>query len=228
MLNSIPGVDPARRDRLVEVLDIDPSWRMHLVSGGCCRGPSDRGGSGWRGIWGFGGPVSHEFSSRSEHEGWWFAQCLPACPCASQPCRLHATALRCTPSTSRPRRAGTMPRSSIHTVWPSLPALACRWPTAASPDRHGAAQALPGGESACTRGMPGRGQLYTGCRASCGPQPGASEAAPRVSPAISCARAAACPDCWHLLLLLAGLTHRPPCRPCSACALPYCAGAAAG
>ncbi|KAL4449008.1 hypothetical protein ABPG77_007725 [Micractinium sp. CCAP 211/92] len=34
MLNSIPGVDPARRDRLVEVLDIDPSWRMHLVSDG--------------------------------------------------------------------------------------------------------------------------------------------------------------------------------------------------
>ena len=34
MLNSIPGVDPARRDRLVDVLDIDPAWRMHLVSDG--------------------------------------------------------------------------------------------------------------------------------------------------------------------------------------------------
>lgn len=33
MLNSLPGIDPARRDRLVEVLDIDPTWRMHLVSG---------------------------------------------------------------------------------------------------------------------------------------------------------------------------------------------------
>lgn len=34
MLNSLPGIDPARRDRLVEVLDIDPTWRMHLVSDG--------------------------------------------------------------------------------------------------------------------------------------------------------------------------------------------------
>ena len=34
MLNSIPNVDPARRRRLVEVLDIDESWRMHLVSDG--------------------------------------------------------------------------------------------------------------------------------------------------------------------------------------------------
>lgn len=37
MLNSLPGIDPARRDRLIDVLDIDPAWRMHLVSGaGCC------------------------------------------------------------------------------------------------------------------------------------------------------------------------------------------------
>jgi hypothetical protein len=35
MLNSLPGVDPARRDRLIDVLDINPNWRMHLVSGGC-------------------------------------------------------------------------------------------------------------------------------------------------------------------------------------------------
>jgi len=34
MLSSIPGVDPARRRRLVEVLDIDETWRMHLVSDG--------------------------------------------------------------------------------------------------------------------------------------------------------------------------------------------------
>jgi len=34
MLNSIPGIDASRRDRLIEVLDIDPSWRMHLVSDG--------------------------------------------------------------------------------------------------------------------------------------------------------------------------------------------------
>ncbi|KAI7845740.1 hypothetical protein COHA_000656 [Chlorella ohadii] len=34
MLNSLPGIDPARRDRLIEVLDIDPTWRMHLVSDG--------------------------------------------------------------------------------------------------------------------------------------------------------------------------------------------------
>lgn len=52
MLNSLPGIDPARRDRLIEVLDIDPAWRMHLVSGalrcaalglGCgCRTPAGR------------------------------------------------------------------------------------------------------------------------------------------------------------------------------------------
>lgn len=34
MLNSLPGIDPARRDRLIDVLDIDPEWRMHLVSDG--------------------------------------------------------------------------------------------------------------------------------------------------------------------------------------------------
>eukprot|EP00879_Flechtneria_rotunda_P029707 GHRR01032149.1.p1 GENE.GHRR01032149.1~~GHRR01032149.1.p1 ORF type:complete len:200 (+),score=75.42 GHRR01032149.1:82-681(+) len=34
MIDSIPGVDPARKQRLVEVLDIDPQWRMHQVSDG--------------------------------------------------------------------------------------------------------------------------------------------------------------------------------------------------
>lgn len=34
MLNSLPGIDPARRERLIDVLDIDPTWRMHLVSDG--------------------------------------------------------------------------------------------------------------------------------------------------------------------------------------------------
>ena len=34
MLNSIPGIDPARRDRLIEVLDVNPDWRMHTVSDG--------------------------------------------------------------------------------------------------------------------------------------------------------------------------------------------------
>ena len=34
MLCSIPGVDPARRQRLIDVLDIDPTWRMHQVSDG--------------------------------------------------------------------------------------------------------------------------------------------------------------------------------------------------
>ncbi|EFN52379.1 hypothetical protein CHLNCDRAFT_26750, partial [Chlorella variabilis] len=34
MLNSLPGIDPARRDKLIDVLDIDPNWRMHLVSDG--------------------------------------------------------------------------------------------------------------------------------------------------------------------------------------------------
>lgn len=34
MLNSLPGTDPARLARLIDVLDIDPTWRMHLVSDG--------------------------------------------------------------------------------------------------------------------------------------------------------------------------------------------------
>ena len=41
MLNSIPGVDPARRQRLIDVLDIDPTWRMNLVSGGPRRWASE-------------------------------------------------------------------------------------------------------------------------------------------------------------------------------------------
>lgn len=34
MIDSIPGVDESRKQRLMEVLDIDPSWRMHQVSDG--------------------------------------------------------------------------------------------------------------------------------------------------------------------------------------------------
>jgi CCR4-NOT complex subunit CAF16 len=34
MLAGVPGADPARRARLLEVLDVDPSWRMHRVSDG--------------------------------------------------------------------------------------------------------------------------------------------------------------------------------------------------
>ncbi|GBF90133.1 ABC transporter I family protein [Raphidocelis subcapitata] len=34
MIESVPGVDPARRARLIKVLDIDPAWRMHQVSDG--------------------------------------------------------------------------------------------------------------------------------------------------------------------------------------------------
>lgn len=34
MLRSVPDVDPARRQRLMDVLDINPDWRMHLVSDG--------------------------------------------------------------------------------------------------------------------------------------------------------------------------------------------------
>lgn len=34
MLSSVPDVDPARRQRLIEVLDINPQWRMHHVSDG--------------------------------------------------------------------------------------------------------------------------------------------------------------------------------------------------
>lgn len=34
MLNSVPGIDPARRDKLIEVLDVNPNWRMHTVSDG--------------------------------------------------------------------------------------------------------------------------------------------------------------------------------------------------
>jgi len=34
MLNNVPGVDPARRDRLIKVLDVDPKWNMNKVSDG--------------------------------------------------------------------------------------------------------------------------------------------------------------------------------------------------
>ncbi len=34
MLNGFPGIDPARRAKLMEVLDINPDWRMHTVSDG--------------------------------------------------------------------------------------------------------------------------------------------------------------------------------------------------
>ena len=34
MIESVPGVDPERRRKLMKVLDIDPAWRMHRVSDG--------------------------------------------------------------------------------------------------------------------------------------------------------------------------------------------------
>lgn len=34
MIDSVPGVDEARKQRLIKVLDIDPEWRMHQVSDG--------------------------------------------------------------------------------------------------------------------------------------------------------------------------------------------------
>ena len=34
MLDSVPGVDPERKKRIIEVLDINPEWRMHQVSDG--------------------------------------------------------------------------------------------------------------------------------------------------------------------------------------------------
>ncbi len=34
MINGIKGVDPKRKARLIEVLDIDENWRMHTVSEG--------------------------------------------------------------------------------------------------------------------------------------------------------------------------------------------------
>ncbi|BDA42554.1 ABC transporter I family member 20 [Coccomyxa sp. Obi] len=34
MIESLPGVDPMRRAKIMRVLDIDPEWRMHRVSDG--------------------------------------------------------------------------------------------------------------------------------------------------------------------------------------------------
>lgn len=34
MVNGLPDVDPKRKAKLLEVLDIDLDWRMHLVSDG--------------------------------------------------------------------------------------------------------------------------------------------------------------------------------------------------
>jgi CCR4-NOT complex subunit CAF16 len=34
MIDAVPGVDEARKQRLMAVLDVDPEWRMHQVSDG--------------------------------------------------------------------------------------------------------------------------------------------------------------------------------------------------
>ncbi len=34
MINNVTGVDPARRARLMQVLDVNPAWRMNRVSDG--------------------------------------------------------------------------------------------------------------------------------------------------------------------------------------------------
>ena len=34
MIDGVQGVDPARKARLIKVLDVDPEWRMHRVSDG--------------------------------------------------------------------------------------------------------------------------------------------------------------------------------------------------
>ena len=34
MLNGLPGIDPVRLAKLMEVLDVNPDWRMHTVSDG--------------------------------------------------------------------------------------------------------------------------------------------------------------------------------------------------
>lgn len=34
MINGITGVDPKRKEKLIQVLDIEPEWRMHTVSEG--------------------------------------------------------------------------------------------------------------------------------------------------------------------------------------------------
>jgi ABC-type uncharacterized transport system ATPase subunit len=34
MIDAVPGVDEARKQRLMAVLDVDPDWRMHQVSDG--------------------------------------------------------------------------------------------------------------------------------------------------------------------------------------------------
>ena len=34
MIHGMNGVDPVRRDHLIDLLDIDPSWRLNKVSDG--------------------------------------------------------------------------------------------------------------------------------------------------------------------------------------------------
>ena len=31
MIDAVPGIDPARKARLIKALDVDVSWRMHQV-----------------------------------------------------------------------------------------------------------------------------------------------------------------------------------------------------
>ena len=34
MIDAVPGIDPARKARLIKALDINPAWRMHQVRKG--------------------------------------------------------------------------------------------------------------------------------------------------------------------------------------------------
>lgn len=34
LINNVDGVDPARREHLMRLLEINPQWRMHQVSDG--------------------------------------------------------------------------------------------------------------------------------------------------------------------------------------------------
>jgi hypothetical protein len=60
MIDAVPGVDAARKDRLIKVLDIDPTWRMHQVRG---MGMGPGAGSGQLAV-----PVAGRSSGRSACE----------------------------------------------------------------------------------------------------------------------------------------------------------------
>lgn len=141
MLNSIPGVDPARRERLIEVLDIDPNWRMHLVSGGWARAPGLRpreGHAAQRAL--------AMLCTRGAPLGGHYPYELRAAMCSCCVRTLRHGGCQCFDSLPPPSALAI--GSTSCTALPPPPSLACRRTASPRADRYGAAEAIPGARAA--------------------------------------------------------------------------------